>query len=47
MIKKILIIFITITLTSCASIKEKMPERKACTGNETNTTLADMLCKKK
>ena len=46
MIKSIITIFIFITLTSCASIKEKMPERKACTGNETNKTLAEVLCKK-
>ena len=47
MIKKILIILIAITFTSCASIKDKMPKRKACTGDETNKTLADVLCKKK
>ena len=46
MIKKIMIIFATITLTSCAAIKDKMPERQACTGNETNKTLAELLCKK-
>jgi len=44
--KKILIILITITLTSCASLKDKMPERQACTGNESNKTLAEVLCKK-
>ena len=46
MIKKILLIFTIITLTSCANIKEKMPnlERKACTGE--NKTLADIICKK-
>tara|TARA_B100000795_G_scaffold194597_1_gene148846 strand:- start:472 stop:615 length:144 start_codon:yes stop_codon:yes gene_type:complete len=47
MIKKIIIIFVTITLTSCASLKDKMPKRQACTGEETNKTLAEMLCKKK
>ena len=44
--KKILIILITITLTSCASLKDKMPERQACTGNESNKTLAEVFCKK-
>ena len=47
MIKKMIIIFVTITLTSCASLKDKMPKRQACTGEETNKTLAEMLCKKK
>ena len=46
MIKIILTTFIVITLTACASIKDKMPKREACTGNETNKTLADVLCKK-
>ena len=47
MIRKIILIFIALTLTSCASIKEKMPnlERKACT-DEKATTLADLVCKK-
>jgi len=47
MIKKIIIILVAITLTSCTSIKEKIPkfERKNCTGE--NSTLADILCKKK
>jgi len=46
MIKKILLILIAISLTSCSTIKEKMPkmERKACTGEK--ETLADVLCKK-
>jgi len=47
MIKKLLLIFIAVTLTSCASIKEKMPKRQACTGDETNKTLAEAMCKKK
>ena len=36
MIKKILLILIAISLTSCSTIKEKMPkmERKACTGEK-------------
>ena len=46
MIKIILILFIYINLTSCASIKEKMPERQACTGDETNKTLTEVFCKK-
>jgi hypothetical protein len=46
MIKSIITTFIFIILTSCASIKDKIPERKACTGDETNKTLADVLCKK-
>ena len=46
MIKSIITAFIIITLTSCSTIKDKMPERKACTGNETNKTLAEVLCKK-
>ena len=47
MIKKLLLIIITLTLTSCASIKEKMPnlERKACTDEEAKT-LTDLICKK-
>ena len=44
MIKKLLIILTTIAFTSCATIGEKMPKRKACTGE--NKTLADMICKK-
>ena len=46
MIKKILITLIAITLTSCASIKDKMPERQACTGDESNKTISEILCKK-
>ena len=46
MIKKILTLFTIIALTSCASIKEKMPKRQACTGDETGKTVAEMLCKK-
>ena len=46
MIKKLLIILTTITLASCASIKDKIPERQACTGDETGKTIAEMLCKK-
>ncbi len=46
MIKMIFTLLTIITLTSCASIKDRMPERQACTGNETNKTVAEMLCKK-
>ncbi len=44
MIKKISSIFLIIILASCANIQDKMPKRKACTG-ETNT-LTDLICKK-
>ena len=44
MIKKITYIVCFLILTSCASVKEKIPERKACTGE--NDTLADIFCKK-
>tara|TARA_B100002051_G_C16626789_1_gene581163 strand:- start:483 stop:617 length:135 start_codon:yes stop_codon:yes gene_type:complete len=44
MIKKISSILIIILLTSCATIQDKMPKRKACTGE--NNTLADLICKK-
>ena len=46
MIKKILLILTAVTLTSCTTLKDKIPERQACTGNETNKTLAEILCKK-
>ncbi len=46
MIKKIIIILSVIVVSSCATIKDKMPERTACTGNETNKTLAEFFCKK-
>jgi|TARA_B100000780_G_scaffold198026_1_gene139946 hypothetical protein len=46
MIKKILLIFITITLASCSTIKEKIPNigQKPCT--DSKDTLADIFCKK-
>ena len=44
MIKKILTMFMIILFTGCASVKDKMPKRKACTGE--NNTLADIICKK-
>ena len=47
MIKKITVSLISlILLASCATISEKMPKRKACTGDETNKTLAEIMCKK-
>ena len=42
--KKILIILTAIAISSCTTIGDKMPKRKACTGE--NKTLADMICKK-
>ena len=44
--KKLIILFVALTLTSCASVKEKMPkfEQKACDGSR--DTLADVFCKK-
>ena len=44
MIKNLLILLTTIAFTSCVGIEEKMPKRKACTGE--NKTLADIICKK-
>ena len=44
MINKISTILLMILITGCASIKNKMPERKACTGE--NKTLTDVICKK-
>ena len=44
MTKKILILLTAIAFTSCATIEENMPKRKACTGE--NKTLADIICKK-
>ncbi len=44
MIKKIFSILLITILTGCASIKDKLPKRKACTGE--NNTLADLVCKK-
>tara|TARA_B100000795_G_C22440501_1_gene301675 strand:- start:123 stop:269 length:147 start_codon:yes stop_codon:yes gene_type:complete len=48
MIKKIILILITVTLTSCTAIKEKIPkfEKQVCT-DEKPKTLADTFCKKK
>ena len=44
MIKKITSILIILILASCATIKDKMPKRKPCTGED--KTLADLICKK-
>ena len=44
MIKKISAILLIIILSECTTIKDKMPKRKACTGE--NNTLADLICKK-
>jgi len=46
MTKKILLIISTIIISSCASLKDKMPERQVCTGDETNKTLTEVFCKK-
>ncbi len=42
--KKISAILLILVLTSCAGLKDKMPKRKACTGEK--DTLADVFCKK-
>ena len=47
MIKILLSLLVLVAFTSCASIKENMPKRQACTGDETNKTLAELACKKK
>ena len=44
MIKTLSTILLIVILTGCATIKDKMPKRKACTGE--NKTLADIMCKK-
>ena len=44
MIKNITTVLLIVILTGCATIKDKMPKRKACTGE--NNTLADLICKK-
>ena len=44
MIKKISSILLIILLASCTTIQEKMPKRKACTGEK--NTIADIICKK-
>ena len=44
MIRKMSSILLIIILTGCTTIQDKMPKRKACTGE--NNTLADLICKK-
>ncbi len=44
MIKKISSILFILIFTGCAGIKDKMPTRKACTGEK--DTIADIFCKK-
>ena len=44
MIKKISSILLIILLTGCTTLQEKMPKRKACTGEY--NTLTDLICKK-
>ncbi len=44
MIKKISSILLILIFTGCATIKDKIPSRKACTGEK--NTLADIFCKK-
>ena len=44
MIKQISSILLIVLLAGCTTIQDKMPKRKACTGE--NNTLADLVCKK-
>mgnify|MGYP001176371262 CR=1 FL=1 len=44
MIKQITSLLLILVLTSCATIKDKIPKRKACTGEK--NTVTDLLCKK-
>ena len=44
MIKKISTILLILVISGCAGLKDKMPTRKACTGEK--DTLADVFCKK-
>ena len=37
-------ILMIVLLAGCATIKDKLPKRKACTGE--NKTISDLLCKK-
>ena len=47
--KNIILLFTIILLSACSGKfdTKKLDLRKDCTGNETNKTLADVLCKKK
>jgi|TARA_B110000444_G_scaffold93797_1_gene88599 hypothetical protein len=46
MIRKLLILIITLSFTACANVQEKMPKRKACSDDDTGKTLAEVFCKK-
>ena len=46
MINKILILIVALSFTACAGVKDKMPKRSACTGDETGKTLAEVFCNK-
>ena len=46
MINKILILIVALSFTAWAGVKDKMPKRLACTGDETGKTLAEVFCKK-
>tara|TARA_B100001057_G_scaffold17665_1_gene16329 strand:+ start:891 stop:1025 length:135 start_codon:yes stop_codon:yes gene_type:complete len=37
-------ILMIVLLAGCATIKDKLPKRKACTGE--NKTISDLICKK-
>jgi hypothetical protein len=41
---KIITIFLILIITSCATVKDKMPKRKSCTGEK--NTVSDLICKK-
>tara|TARA_B100000767_G_C19332306_1_gene356195 strand:+ start:85 stop:237 length:153 start_codon:yes stop_codon:yes gene_type:complete len=43
--KKILTMCIALTLTACASIKDKLPEREACVDGA-KKTISQVFCKK-
>ena len=47
--KNIILLFTILLLSACAGKfdTKKLDLRKDCTGNESNKTLADVLCKKK
>ena len=42
--KKIFTLLLLTILVGCATIKDKIPKRKTCTGE--NNSLADLVCKK-
>ena len=41
---KIFTLLLLIVLVGCTTMQDKIPKRKACTGE--NNTLADLVCKK-